>query len=499
MPSTSWRLVLAVAWQGLRQTLHRAQIGLLLDSYFTRRTADHQSAAASAAHAAHVLHQMLLAEGSASASMPVLLCALRAINAAEAAGPSALDAPTLARIYVAAAAQAQLTGAARDGGGGRLLDRFYLHRATAVLSETERNGAGSIGWALTPAGRRFILGGTWAVAELRDGRGQVRPVGSLAQLGLAYRAHTLKLALGEFLRGGDVSLVGGYLQALQQVADEAGDGSALWWAMAGQTALHWRLGQPAAARQALVSLERLSRHRRDGTQRAVYAALRAHQALIDGDTALCVSLLTQASAATALALADHTPPRLPADLHALCQFLALRQVLSTRVALYRLRSYLVAVGASKGSEELTGATGTSANTSAEGDDSDGGDSGCEADSFDAMLEALQADLGMLRSFSEEHTVAEPLALVYRAVCRSLAGGRTAPTQQLFNLASKAARREGLPYDEGLALLHMSACLRGTLSPAALQRNLCSAAALFERLDAADELTSARKMLKLAAV
>jgi len=484
IPSTTWRLWLALAWQGLRQGLHRVQVGLVLDRYFTRRTTGHQTAAASAAHASHVLQQMLLAEGNAPSSAPIILCALRAINAAEAAGPDALESATRARIYVAAAAQAQLTAAAGNSGGqGRLFDRFFLHKASTALPEAERDSAGSIGWALTPAGKRFILGGVWAQMTLRDTRGQVHPAGTLSQLGLAYRAYTLQQALTEYMRGGDVSLVGQHLQALQTCAEEAADGHALWWARAGQTALAWRLGQPTQARRGLLDLERLARHGREGTQRAVYAALLAHQSLVDGDLPLCASLLSQASSATADALADHASPRGPGDLHVLCQFLALRQLISTRAALYRLRSYLVA------SSRANSPEGSAEDS--EGELSEG-ESGC----FDTMLEALQSDLGMLRAFSEEHPVAEPLALVYRAVCRSLAGGRVAPTQQLFNLACKAARREGLPYDEGLALLHMSACLRSTLSPSTLQRNLNTAASLFERLDAVDELTSARKMLKV---
>ena len=65
------------------------------------------------------------------------------------------------------------------------------------------------------------------------------------------------------------------------------------------------------------------------------------------------------------------------------------------------------------------------------------------------------------------------------------------------MAVKAARRQGLVYDEALSLLHMSACLRGTLSPATIQRNLKMASGLFERLDAVDELTAAKKMLRVA--
>ena len=51
--------------------------------------------------------------------------------------------------------------------------------------------------------------------------------------------------------------------------------------------------------------------------------------------------------------------------------------------------------------------------------------------FGDMLAALQKDLTLFAAFSEVCPAAEPQVLMLRAICRSLAGGRMAPTEQLF--------------------------------------------------------------------
>jgi len=447
---------------------------LMMDQYFTSHSNGQHGAAITTARSSHILQQMLLTEGSAASDPTVLLAMTTTINAAEAAGVSSLEPSVVARIYVAAALNVQLVG-----GTHRMLDSLYLHQAATAVPEAKRDTLGSLAWTLTPVGRQFIRSGTWnsgSFAKLRDAAtGSLLLVGTLEHLTLAYRLHLLHKAVAEFQQHADLTLVHQLLQELQQNAEESQCRQSLWWTLAVQVVVSWRRGQVLQARKFFAMLERLPRQPSDTLQTAMLAALGAHQALLDGDRPLCWERLAHASTAASLDLSDvNEQTGLPAATQTLCRFLMLRQILSTRVALYRLRVYL----------------SQSSNASPLSPD-DG--------NFAGMLQALQKDVDVLTHFAQHYELAEPTVLLYRAIYRSLAGGRVTPTLQLFNMATKAAYRLGLPYDEALIFLHMSVCLRTSLSPSALQRHLKSAASLFERLDASDDLAATKKMLRLTAL
>ena len=86
--------------------------------------------------------------------------------------------------------------------------------------------------------------------------------------------------------------------------------------------------------------------------------------------------------------------------------------MSTRVSLYRLRSYL----ASARNEPLAAMASSDGRSVA----------------FADMLTSMQHDLDLLAVFADGCRFAQPQLLMLRAVCRSLALGRTGPTEQLFN-------------------------------------------------------------------
>lgn len=156
--------------------------------------------------------------------------------------------------------------------------------------------------------------------------------------------------------------------------------------------------------------------------------------------------------------------------------IAFRHLLSSRVALYRVRRYLH--DTTKAQLPLIEGSNGSPVT------------------FPIMLEKAQADVGTLRKFSDSYPAVEPQIFMYQAICRCLAGGRLAPTEHLFHQSVKAARRLNLPYDEALALWHTSSFLRMSLTPKTLRDNLQRAQDIFQDLQASTELNSTRKMLKL---
>ena len=66
--------------------------------------------------------------------------------------------------------------------------------------------------------------------------------------------------------------------------------------------------------------------------------------------------------------------------------------------------------------------------------------------FAEMLSALQEDLEILSDFAESYSHAQPQLLMLRAVIRSLAGGRTGPTEQLFNQRWAPSNNQGMQSD-----------------------------------------------------
>jgi len=161
--------------------------------------------------------------------------------------------------------------------------------------------------------------------------------------------------------------------------------------------------------------------------------------------------------------------------------LGYHQLLSTRVALLRLRTYLsqqTPEGTSIPPIMVVGSEHQMTNA--------------------GILERLEADVTKLRQFSIDCEFARPSAFLYQAIHRSLVGGRVSSTERIFHQSLKAARQLKMPYDEASAMLHAAIHLRSSMAGPEMKSHLTKAASIFEQLNASDELCTARKILHVVA-
>merc|ERR1711916_405177 len=141
-----------------------------------------------------------------------------------------------------------------------------------------------------PQGRTYLLDGTWLTVSALGAR---KP-GTLLSLSVAFRHHLLQQGMQDLVAGRDLALATSRLLELGKHAHVANHAHDHWWALATMVPMHWRQGQLREARSKLVQAERLC-PKRDLLQESLYAALRAQQALLDGDHALCWLALQRAS------------------------------------------------------------------------------------------------------------------------------------------------------------------------------------------------------------
>lgn len=468
LPASSIEMALALSWQVCRQILHSMYVGLWLDRVFADRTANTRASAATAALVNHQLHQLLLAEADAKPDEifgRTTLSALNALNLAESVS-SSMDPLALARIYISTAAQTHLVSNAQSA----LLSRYFLWCAQPAFHACADRASG-LSWIFQPEGHQFFLNGSWVEQRLVGADGTKLAVGSIEHLGLAFRLQLLERAMSEFVKGGDAEVLAQRLLDVRQYSQQAADAQTEWWALMALVVVHWRQGKTADARAMIIAADKLKVFR-GRLQDAIYASSRAHQALLDGDHALCWSACQRASLLLQGEAEAEAASGISATLLQAGKYIAFRQLLSARVALYRLRTYLSSVpGAALPAmpEDVT---------------------------FRTMLKNAQDDVQLLRMFSDQYVFAEPLVHLYQAICRALAGGRLGPTELLFEQGLKASKRLNLPFDEALIRLHMCTYLRTSLTPAALRQHLNTAAETFQQLEALDELSSCRKLLKI---
>eukprot|EP00051_Salpingoeca_urceolata_P010834 m.133163 g.133163 ORF g.133163 m.133163 type:complete len:966 (-) comp16875_c0_seq2:998-3895(-) len=476
LPNSRTELWFQLVSQLCLQVSHRLSVGLWLDRFLTAHDAAATASVVTGAAAAHKIHQLLLLEGSGSGSATTMagslspdamgiLTAASAVNLAEAAGPQ-LDANTLVDIYVAAAAQTELV----SNGQLPFITAQYLRCAQKAFARTVRTSRYS--WLFQPEGRTFFMQGAWKAQTITLPSGSKLAPGSHDQLGLAFRLHLLSLAIKEYITGGDLELVAQWLHDLRSYSDHSQDRHSEWWALMMVVAMKWRQSKNTEARQVFAEAEKLKIHK-NRIQSALYAAFRAQQALLDGDQTLC--WLASERASSLLKENDCEPCASLHKLYCGARLIALRQLLSVRVSLYRLRSYLHEINPeSVPAIQLR-------------------ESDHRVD-FKQLLRAAQDDVQTLQSFADDFVLAEPAVYLYQAICRSLAGGRIQLTEHLFNKSLKTAKRLQLPFDEALSLLHSCSHLQSTLTPAVMQAQLSKAAVIFSKLQTLDELASARKLL-----
>ena len=480
LPTSRGSTYLGVVLAFFRQLSHRCLVGQVLDNVLTRRTKAAMEATVVVANVNHMLHQILIQEaqsgkGGKDNRYLKSLTMMQSVNAAEAVS-ECMDPVALIQVYVAAAAQVHLSFQSEIAS---VLAHKYIGLARTIFHSCAED-VPTLAWLFKPEGDAFFRSRAWCtqVCEGPDGA-RLQP-GSLEQLGLAYRAQLLQTGLRNFFSGEDTQGMVDMFCELRQCAEECGDAKNEWWAAMGVVIVSWRHGKTSNARQVFCEIDQME-NRKTKLQQFVYVACRAHQALLDDNHALCWQALGIASTLAGDINVDDSVDGCR-TMHQLSCLVGYQALLSTRVALLRLRTYL---GQQNGTDRFSAVPAIPAG---------GGESVTDA----LILEKLQADVTKIRQFSAECELAKPSAHLYQAIHRSLVGGRVSSTEHIFHQAMKAARRLQMPYDEASAMLQAAIHLRSALTAPAMRAHLTKAAVIFRELNAVDELCTARKILHVVA-
>lgn len=480
LPTSRGATYLGVVMALVRQLSHRCVVGQVLDTVLTRRTKAAMEATVVIANVNHMLHQILIQEAQSSKAGKdnrylKSLTMLQSVNAAEAVS-GCMDPVALIQVYVAAAAQVHLSFQSEIAS---ILAHKYLGLARNIFHSCAED-VPALAWLFKPEGDEFFRSRAWCTKVCKGPAGTQLQPGSLEQLGLAYRAQLLETGMRNFFSGEDTLGMIDMFCELRQCSEECGDAENEWWAAMGVVVVSWRQGKTSNARQVFCEIDQME-HRKTKLQQFVYVACRAHQALLDDNHTLCWQALGIAST-----LAGDVNVDGGADgdrtMRQLSCLIAYHHLLSTRVALLRLRTYLGQQSSADGSSAVPAIPAA------------GGENVTET----LILEQLQADVTKIRQFSADCELAKPSAHLYQAIHRSLVGGRVSSTEHIFHQAMKAARQLHMPYDEASAMLHAAIHLRSALTAPAMRSHLTKAAGIFRELNAVDELCTARKILHVVA-
>eukprot|EP00038_Savillea_parva_P031477 m.86979 g.86979 ORF g.86979 m.86979 type:complete len:946 (+) comp9685_c0_seq1:61-2898(+) len=462
----------------VRQVLHRLYVGVWIDRLLVSRS----NAAIASAQVCASMNQALLhacisrnMETPARSGLQRLVLALRALNAAEAAG-SELDPLCLIKAYVSVAAQIHLVV---PSDLASVVNDYYVRQARSIYWQTPESFP-QLAWLFRPNGHAFFRGGSWTSKVPTDSSWKRLYPGTLEHLQATYHVSLLEQGLVEIMFGTNTDKVQDVFEDVRESAGQCGDTRSLWWGTLGVAHVCWRKGQKQTARRYICELDGLAL-RKSKIEHFAYATARAHLALLDGDQQLCWQALEVASNMctdwASVSPSGDADTSLPFERFA--RLLGHQQLLNTRVALVRLRVYLK-------QKDTPLALGRS----------DGEDGDVAAVSHSAMLAAVQRDIGELRRFSHTCAAASSSLLKYQAIHRSLAGGRVTLTEHMFHQSLKSAKQLGLPYEEASTLLHSVVHLHSTMPKHAVRDMLNRAVTIFEQMQAAEELQTSRKLLQL---
>ena len=481
LPTTHWGLFFGLVGTFLRQMLHRIYVGQWIDTYLVERN-DTVLSTGVAASMNHELHQMMLRLGEPTewTHLSRLYLTMRALNASESI-PSKVDPATMIQVYVSAAIQMELifqTDLAST------MSDYYLRQARRIYHK-HPEVAPNLSWLFKPNGNTFFRSGSWCSKTVIAADGETIHPGCFEQLTSTFHLDLLGQGLLEISAGHNTDRVHDLFADLRESATVCQDPSKKWWGIMGLAHISWRRGRKAVAREYLVELETLEFGQLTPAQNFVYAASRAHQALLDGDHKLCwqacqvASDLCDEAAQAAADDSEEEEAEYYQSLRKLALLLGFRQLLSTRVGLVRLRLYL-------GQDDASNVPAIEGSAGSAG-----------AVTRASMLVAIQQDIGRLRRLSDGLPMARSTVFKYQAIHRSLAGGRVALTERIFHKGIKVAKEQSLPFEEASLLLHAAVYLRSTMSTQTLRSYLSRAATIFERLQAAEELCTSRKLLQVA--
>mmetsp|Transcript_34534 Transcript_34534/g.90456 ORF Transcript_34534/g.90456 Transcript_34534/m.90456 type:complete len:878 (-) Transcript_34534:169-2802(-) len=467
----------ALAISLVQQLGHRFYVGVWLDRVLSARTA---AGVASVRVQATMNHALLHAcvsrnmEAPADSGLMRLLLALRGLNAAETAGDH-LEPIHRMKAYITVAAQVHMT---LQSDVAAVVSDYYTRQARRLYWQNPEAFPG-VAWLFRPNGHDFFRGGLWCSKVPTDSSWKRLYPGTFEHLQATYHLSLLEQGLVEIVFGTNTDKVQDVFDDLRESASQCGDKRSLWWGTLGVAHVCWRKGHKGHARKLICELDALNL-RKSKIEHFAYATTRAHLALLDGDQQLCWQALEIASAMChewAPSSAADGPASLPFERFA--RLLGHQQLLNTRVALVRLRSYLkqkespqplyTKEGKAEGDVEVTRTM---------------------------MLAAVQRDIGDLRRFSQNCVAASSSLLKYQAIHRSLAGGKVALTEHMFHQSLKSAKQLGLPYEEASTLLHSAVHLHSSMPKQTVRDTLNRAVTIFEQMQAAEELQTSRKLLQL---
>eukprot|EP00040_Diaphanoeca_grandis_P003756 m.25793 g.25793 ORF g.25793 m.25793 type:complete len:899 (-) comp15174_c1_seq1:93-2789(-) len=473
LPTTYWRLLFGNILLSCRQILHRFYFGQWIDAFLVSRSESSVNSMVVVATMNHALHQMQLLSSDHCQweLMSQSYLVLRALNAAEAVEHQ-LGPATMLRIYISSAVQMELMF---QSDLASIASNYYLRQARRIYYENPEV-AQQLAWIFKPNGDKFFREGSWCTNVVNGTYGERFHPGSFEQLTSAFHLDLLEQGLRELAKGVDSNRVHDLFVDLRDSATVCKDVGKQWWGIMGLVQIAWRRGRKTEAAQYLSELEQLDMNEMmTRTQHFVQAASQGHQALLEGDHDVCWAALQQASQQWD----DPSITQVEDELEYtnLARLLGFHQLLSTRIALIRLRSYLHQ-DATSTVPIITVSDGTVVSKA-------------------LMLSAIQQDTNHLRVLSEKLPLAQSAIFKYQAIHRSLAGGRAALTERIFYKSLKTAQEHSLPFEEASVLLHSAVYLRSTMSVGTFRDSLSKAVTIFEKLQAVEELCTSRKLLQLA--
>ncbi|KJE95452.1 hypothetical protein CAOG_005901 [Capsaspora owczarzaki ATCC 30864] len=326
-PTSTPELYVAVAWQIIRQVLHRLWIGQWIDEFVASRNSNARVSFKAAAGCFHMLQMVQFmsstsnsghstgvsssttasdsdeqSSGNVSAKAPVsfrsslhrLNVVLNAVNLAEASRGS-VSPSFLIEVYSTAALQLKYAFPRRF---------HFVTRQLLMLAKSVRADAGdldpSLGWLFHTDGYAFISRGLWRASFARQAA-LSRTLSPLGLLGSMYRTALLDRAFAVLVEQGNALRALDLMQEARQYALDAADVSAEWWAYIGLSSAHLRLGHTTEAIRAFQTAEHLLS---SGTmnepvtqvQQALDQALRGSIALLMDDGVTAIRCTEMASA-----------------------------------------------------------------------------------------------------------------------------------------------------------------------------------------------------------
>jgi hypothetical protein len=459
-PKGLWQLYVSLAWQIVRQLLHRLRFGLWIDRYFWSTDESGQYLT----RATFALHQVLSQKRQQTSQPQQLHNILTSLNTME-TNLDMHDAVTQARIYLAAAIQISMYC------GNVFMSKSMYTRARAMIVNARGCKTSPLNWVLKDQAYTYFVSGQWQTKEIRANTSTVLLPGSIDHFIQSYCQQLLRVSVDSFLKGNDTELVMQQLQELYDCAHANDLHLFLWWSLGIQATVLRRRGEHQSAKDLLMEMDNLV-VKQSSYQRTLYYALYAQQCLSEGHHAGCWRALAEASTWMQHTIKSAEPSfPLSDDIATHVTLFAARIILSTRVGLYRVQAYLAT---SQPSCLITPS----------------------ADDFESMRQCLATDTAILKYLSTTQPLAGPTALMYQAILRGIFGGRVRPTYQLFTQSIREAERLGLRYDEAVTTLHMCSYLRSHLPVHRLEKSLMKAAATFDKFEVVDDLSSTRKLLKL---